>query len=295
MNLINFEFDPQEHFEPSAKTKWASLYTHKSAYRVAGTVLPGFFQTSRFPWQLVGFFMIFILEGLATAWSFEEGASVQIIIGLMLFDIVLAIASHWYHASYVEHANHILFAEDHLANALQLKLRKAVIWRNVFYLLIFASAVLKFAFFFMVYLFFDATALLIAVCYLIGGVLHILCTGYAIYTLIVFAPKIGREHKKYVTSTGTRYIANELDLEVDVNGLAPKEIVVGEHRLYQRDGQYFLSTKGILTDGELRNMIAKQVGKNERWWMATEGVKRQFTILSMEPIQEGQHASETMN
>ncbi len=284
MNLVNFEFDPSEKFEPSQATKKAGLATHKSQDQYAGVTLPGFFETTGYSWQLIGFFCIFLLEGAATFWSYSEGASVQIIIGLILLDVVLAIGSHWQHQDIVIYRNQLIFEKGAFHKKIAGKLNKALAWCNFFYFLIISSAVTKFWFFFMIYMFFDATALLIAFFYLLGGVLHILCTGYALFTTR-FKIAIGKEHKKYIQSVAEQFRFTPLEQEIDSGGMDLTPVTVGLHEIVEKEGKFFFRTNGILNDRELGNFIAHQSNDHQRRIVAVEGIRHQYNIYGMEPGQ----------
>lgn len=285
MNLVNFEFEISENFEPSHSIKKAGLFTKKSSHLYAGVTLPGFFQTTGYSWQLIGFLSIFLLEGIATYWSYNEGGSIQVVIGLILFDIVLALASHWKHSDIVLAKNQIIFQSGALQQQTKRKLLNALIWRNTFYFLIIFSGVTKFLFFFLIYMIFDARALLIGFFYLIGSILHILCTGYALFTLR-FKIGIANDHSNYISSDAKQYVFNTLKLPINAGNEKLTPVVVGLHEIMAENGIYYFQTKGILNDRELGNMIARQENDNSRRIIAVEGVKHQYEIYGMNPVDQ---------
>jgi hypothetical protein len=284
MNLINFEFDPSESFVPSKETKKWGLYTHKSRHIYAGIILPGFFQTTLFTFHLIGFFSIFILEGLAILWSFEEGSSIAIILGLAFFDIFLAIMAHRKHNEIVLNKNYVLFLEGERKTNYQRKLSSLNLYKNFFYFLIMFSAIAKFYFFFSIYFFFDAVSLLILFLYLLGGLLHVTCTGYAIFTLI-FYRMISKERSKYLDSEGrdSTYDRNNPFEQVisTSEGIRLQPVEIDFHKIVERDGQYYFQTFGVLNDRQLGNMINRQIDDNARRLVAIEGIKHQEKILGV--------------
>lgn len=283
MNLINFEFDLDERFEPTSITKKWGMYTHKSKHISAGMTLPGFFQTTNFTFHLIGFFSVFLLEGIAIAWSFEEGSGVAIILGLAFFDIFLAIMAHRKHADIALHRNIILYSKGPVKTKYEVELTSKINYRNFFYFLIVASALAKFYFFFSIYMVFDAISLLILFLYLLGGILHISCTGYAVFSLI-FYRKINKDRSLFIKSGGNenRYDINkpfEHPIEVSDNVKLYPVIVDQLQRIIERDGVYYFQTNGILNDRQLRNMISNQQTDNSKRIVALEGIKHQKLIF----------------
>ncbi len=286
MQLINFEFALDENFAPSQATKKWGLFTHKSKHIYAGIHLPGFFQTTGFPYQLMGLLIIFGLEIAAILWSHQEGSSIQIIIGLALLDIVLAIAGHWWQGDITLYKNMIVFEKGRLKQQLERKLFFRKLIQSFFYLLIILSAFIKFGFFYVVYMSFDATALLILFFYLLGGILHVACTGHTLFT-IIFWYNIQRERTQYINSSGKRYtfdpeeaFQQEIRLS-EVKKLTP--VKAGLHEIIELDGKYYFQTYGILNDRQLGNMIALQDTDDMRQVIAKEGVRHQHMIYLMQP------------
>lgn len=287
MNLINFEFNLDEHFAPSQATKKWGLFTHKTRHIYAGIPLPGFFQTTGFPYQLIGFFLIIGLEVAAIAWSHREGSSVEIIIGLALFDLVLAVAGHWWHGDITLFKNMVLFEKGQLKQQYERRLRGKILLRNIFYFLIIASAFTKFAFFYVIYMMFDATALLILFFYLLGGILHIACTGYTWFT-IIFWYNIQRERTKFINSGGKRFTFDPeepFEQEIELSeGMRLEPVKVDLHEIVENDGKFYFRTFGILNDRQLGNMIALQKNDEMRRVVAIEGLRHQHKIYGMQPI-----------
>jgi len=285
MNLINFEFDPSQTFMPSEATRKWGLYTHKSPHVYAGIVLPGFFQTTYFTFHLIGFIAIFILEGLAILWSFEEGSSIAIILGLAFFDIFLAVMSHRKHNEIVLCKNRILFEKDQVNKTNhQRNLIKYNRYKNFFYFLIMGSAFAKFYFFFSIYFFFNAVSLLIMFLYLLGGLLHISCTGYAVFT-IIFYWMISRERNKYLDSQGAT-LSYGINKEPFVHPIESAQkliltpVEVDAHKIIEKDGNYYFETNGILNDSQLARMISRQKDENAKREVAINGIAHQYSILT---------------
>jgi hypothetical protein len=276
-----FEFQYSEKFEPTRSAKEWWLYTHKTSTTFAGVPLPGFFQTTNYEWQVTGFFTIFLLEGLATYWSYYEGVAITAILVSIFFDIVLALVAHRFQRPIAQLKNDLVFTENTSNKAKQKILAGKKFWQNFFYLLILVSALFKLLWFFLVYQVFDATCLFVFTCYLIGAVLHIACTGYAVFTFIFFRI-IKREHNQYIKSEGAEFafnpdnplrsrIATEMELET---------VVVGHHELKKdSDGKFFFFTRGVLMDKELFEMIGHQLSPEQKRTVAIEGVKQQYAIL----------------
>lgn len=297
-----FDFNYNENFEPSPNTKAFWLYTRKREMTAFGVTRPGLFATVNFEWQVVGFFAIFLLEGIATWWAFQEGVAITAILVSIFADVVLAVLSHLPQPNITKLKNELLFvAGTNLANARsRLSSRRAV--QRFFYLLIIVSACFKFYWFFAVYEVFDSTALFVLTCYLIGALLHISCTGYAIFTAI-FEIKIRREHREYNSSGGASHAFNPQQprLHRFDTAIELQPVTVGRHKIERTapprqtaseqkatdvtverertsDG-FFLYTNGILTDKELTQMIGQQITPDQQRVVAVEGVKHQYNMM----------------
>ena len=275
-----FDFNYNENFEPSSNTKAFWLYTKKREMTSYGVTRPGLFATVNYEWQVVGFFTIFILEGIATWWAYREGVAITAILVSIFVDMVLAILSHLPQRDITRLKNLKMFAiGTDLANARMQQSNRRMVQR-FFYLLIVVSACFKFYWFFSVYEVFDSTALFVLACYLIGALLHISCTGYAIFTTI-FERKINREHREYNASGGTRHAFDpgqprplRFDTAVEL-----KTVEVGRHKIERAAEGFFLYTNGVLTDKELTTMIGMQITPDQQRVVAIEGVRHQYNLL----------------
>jgi len=288
MDFINFEFDPNSNFTPSNETKNWGMYTHKSKHTIAGMTIPGFYQTTNITFHLLGFFFVFILEGIAIVWSHEEGSSIAIILGLAIFDIFLAIMAHRNHANITIYRNLIIFTEGTDKLKYEDKLSSLINNRNFYYFLIIVSAMAKFYFFFSIYMFFDAVSLLILFLYLLVGILHISCTGYAIFSLI-FLRKISVEHSKFKKSSGKKHyydVQSPLNQPINLDGIKSlREVVVDRtHSIIKREEDdkvnFYFKTNGVLNDRQLNIMISNQQTDTEKRIIAVEGIKQQYLILN---------------
>ena len=77
------EFKRNENFQPTQSTLRWWLYTEKLKASIQGVGLPGLFSTTNYGWKLTGFFMIFLLEGVATYWSMFLGVIITAIITML--------------------------------------------------------------------------------------------------------------------------------------------------------------------------------------------------------------------
>ena len=287
-----FDFNYEENFEPSSNTKQWCLYTHKTPRAFAGVNLPGLFQTTNYVWQILGFIAIFLLEGLATFWCFLEGVVITAILASIFVDLVLAIVAHLYQKDICRMQNELIYEEQENAGRIERQLKSFKLRQNFFYLLIMISAIFKIFWFFDVYRIVDATMLFIMTCYIIGAILHITCTGYALFTFI-FNWKINREHNAYLDSNHTVYAFDKNSpLRTRLNSQDVHEAQVGRHQIIKDpDGHIYLETLGVLTDAELWTLIGKQVEQEHKRALAVDGVRHQILILEQDPM--GVHSSKS--
>ncbi len=279
-----YEFQPEETFEPSSGTKEWALYTHKTEHSFAGVSLPGLFQTTYYEWQIIGFIGIFLLEGVATYWCFKEGVIITAILASIFVDVVLAVTAHVFQKDICRIKNELVYEEDLQAGVRKRRLKRKVLWQTFFYILILISAMFKVYWFFSVYRIPDATTLFVTVCYVVGGVLHIICTGYAVFTFI-FNRKINGEHTRFVESNGKSFSFDPTKpLRHPIGSPKLIEVPDGRQRITKEgDGNYYFYTQGVLTDSKLRELIARQDTPDQRATVAREGVKHQITILKQSP------------
>ncbi len=287
--MLEFQYD--ENFEPSSNTKQWWLYTHKTERSFAGVTLPGLFQTTYYEWQMLGFILIFIIEGAATYWCYQEGVIITAILASIFVDLVLAIVAHVFQKDICRMKNDLVYESDVAIGAIKRKLASTLLKQRFFYLLIFISALFKIFWFFSVYGIVDATTLFIMTCYLIGAILHITCTGYAIFTFI-FNRKLAREHNRYLDSKHKEFAfdpSRPLRSKLSAEQLIETE--VGRHAIVKgEDGRFYLETFGVLTDAQLWAMIGKQIEPEQKRSLAVDGVKHQILILQQDPTGEIQES-----
>jgi len=276
-----FRYD--EDFMPSRTTRKQWQSTHKTPKQVDGVTLPGLFQTTYFGLHVTGFFLIIILEGLATYWSFIKGTAITAILVSIFIDIVLALLAHLTVGANLAYKNELIFESDTVKRqAIQFKIKGNNFFSAIFRVLILISAVFKFIWFYWVYLVFDSAALFVLACYLIGAVLHIYCTGYAWYTAF-FKIRLWLEHRAYIKSNRLKYFFDKnhpgTSLPFDTT-IAINETEVDRHKIVKdAGGQYIFQTYGILTDNQLMTFIGRQGNAEQRRAVAINGVKHQHSML----------------
>lgn len=275
-----FDYQPNENFEPSSHTKQWYLYTHKTEYSFSGVPLPGLFQTTHYEWQVAGFLAIFLLEGIATFWASREGVVITAILVSIFVDLVLAVGAHRFQRSVCKLRNELVFEQDKEASLIRRQIKRTLAKQRLCYLMIAVSGVLKFVWFFDAYRIFDATALFVFTCYAIGAMLHMSCTGYALFTFIL-ERKLYREHARYVETRGEAFAYGTDPLPHPLGEHQFVPLRVGKHEIKSDgNGKFWLYTFGVLTDAELRELIAKQYTPEQRRLLAIEGTSHQAMILT---------------
>ncbi|GAB3553523.1 hypothetical protein [Spirosoma fluminis] len=279
-----FDFPSGQDFMPSKETRNFWLYTKKTRRTFGGVALPGLFETVGYPTQMIAFFAILVLEIIPTIYGIEEGVLWQAIAAAIFIDIFLAIVSHLWHDRICRHKNELVNADDEVEKEdLKRKIKSYTIYTYFFYVLITASGILKFYFFYDAYMTPDAIAGAVLVCYLLGSILHIAYTGYFLYTSR-FNYKIQTEYSKYVSTRRGSFV-NTIGPIVhplldDALNSSAVERTSGDHKIFKSDDQkFYLETFGILTDKELTPLIVNQP-PNLRGPIARKGLERQLDILN---------------
>jgi hypothetical protein len=288
-------------FMPSSSVKHLWLSTFKKEANIQSATMPGLFQSVNYSLLLAGVFFILILEIGATTIAYRYGVSWGAIGAAILVDFGLALISHWNHSKICETKN-ILFIEEkrQIRDQLNRELGSLKRLKWVFCGLIMLSGFFKFYWFYIVYRIFlipfgistDAYTILVFCCYFFGAILHILCTGYVLFTSY-FHYRIHKEETKYIYLSNN----NKDDKEHGLDDLFESEAqprpinsnvelvpaTVGRHKLYKNDenNQYILETTGVLLDEELRQIIDKQHNAEQRATLANQGIKVQLAILKM--------------
>jgi hypothetical protein len=283
LSFKQFEFQPNQNFEPSKDTKEFWLYTKKSKRTFAGVTLPGLYETVGYSTQMIAFFAIFILEIIPTVYGIEEGVLWQAIVAAIFIDIAFAIVSHLWHKKICLHKNELVLAPGEVAKeALNREINRYNFYTYFFYLLILASGCLKFYFFYDAYMTPDAIAGGVLLCYLLGSILHIAYTGYFLYTSR-FNYKIQSEYSKYIASGGKSFSITDINpqpIDMDSSNVQIKEYTAGAHTIAKReDGKHYFDTYGVLTDKELAALVGIQQSSLAQSIIAREGLKQQLLNL----------------
>jgi hypothetical protein len=285
MSLLTLNFPSGQNFEPSAETKDKILYTHKSAKQFSGISIPGLFQTTNHTLHLILFFLIFVIEGIATYFCFDEGVSITAILVAIFIDIVFAIMAHLPHKNIVKLKNQLIFTEGTEAINIQRKIQSEKTKQYLFYTLLFVLAGFKIYWFYDNYGTFDTTAILIIVSYTLAALLHIGVTGYALFGLYV-SLWLNRDYNDFIKSNGSLnfYNPNEPFRHIFNTNIEIIECSVNKHRLTKLEkGKYQFETFGIMTDSDLIDFIIKQNDSNQKRDIIVEGIKHQLNIVQTNP------------
>jgi len=262
------------------------MFTRK-AKRAFEFNFPGMFNTSHLNLTILGFVMIFVVEGFATVLAHSLAVNVIAIVIAIFVDVILAVLSHLFHSKIIINKNQQIFSDEGIRVKLKTQVSPLITYKNLFYLLILLSGVFKFWLFYIGYLSVDFICVGIFLCYIIGALLHISCTGYLLYTMY-FAIKIHSEFQAYESSGMTRYIYDVnsplrtiIDSEIHLN-----EAQRGEHKvkLLKYDDnrrEYCFESCGIMNDSDLNFLISRQSSPAQRIIVAKFGVKHQFTNLNL--------------
>ncbi len=290
-----FEFKYEEDFEPSKNVLSLWLFTKKNEKLVHGHILPGMFNQSDYSIFALGFAFILLLEGAATLWVKSIGITIEIIIASILLDIFLAVFGHFAYGRIIKYKNYVLVLsnsnegnraiDDQVYKQIAFYIRKVSFWkayRNIFNFLIILSGFLKFFWFYIDYAIFDSTALLIGFLYLAGSVLHILCTGYFVFS-VYFISKLKSQHRRYMKpSTTAKFSFVPANPRRLVLTSEPIEVATaGRHIIRLNENhEYELVTNGILTDENLSELIGKQKSPTQKRIVAIKGVEQQLSLMN---------------
>lgn len=290
-----FEFNYEEDFEPKKNVLRLWLYTKKSDKPIHSIILPGMFNQSDYSAYALGFAFILLLEGAATVWVKSLGITIETIIAFIVLDIFLAIFGHIAYGRIIKFRNYVLVGSNSNESDKGIKTeiykqtayynRKVTNWkiyRNIFNFLILVSGFMKFFWFYIDYATFDSTAMLIAFFYMAGAVLHILCTGFFLYTLY-FNIKLKAQHRRYLRpSSSSKYTfdaSNPRRLPMTREALV--EATAGRHSIKKNGNEeYELVTNGVLTDENLSELIGKQDNPTQKRLVAIKGVEQQLSLMN---------------
>lgn len=284
LSFKQFDFPPVGQnntvpFDPSRSTKMFWLYTKKNQLDF-GVTLPGLCETTGYSTQMLAFFGILVLEIAPTVYGIAQGLLWQAVAAAILIDIFLAIVAHLWHDKILLAKNQLVITPNAIATQnLRRQIGRYTFYTNFFYFLIFLSGCVKFFFFYIAYLYFDAIAGAILVSYLLGGILHITYTGYFLYTSR-FYWFVHNEYKQYLNTNALRYSVNAPSIQpitTDGANVQFNMITKGLHRIFKgTDGTYFFETLGIMTDKELVGFIGAQQNAIARDVIAREGLSQQL-------------------
>jgi hypothetical protein len=199
-----FSFKPKDNFEPSRSTKNFWLYTKKTAEDHGD--LPGMFNTEGYSTQLLAFIGIFILEGFATLYGYNQGMSLGAVGGCIVADIAFAAGAHYLQKEVCELKNKN-FVNFNLTDHVRINRCAGV--NKVWNFAIVASAGFKCYCYYETSMNVDGYLIGVVVCYLVAALLHILYTGYFLYTTS-FNYRIWKDYYKYIDSRETQNVAKKV-------------------------------------------------------------------------------------
>lgn len=299
-----FNFAPGYNYEPSRSTKNFGLYTKKKSETHGG--LPGMFSTVGYSTQMLLFIAIFILEGVATVYGYNEGMLWEAVVGCIVIDIFFAVGAHAWEKEVIELKN-TLFVESAIVQKtkIQTRIETCERYSTILNVLIGVSALGKCFFFYDTYMNVDGVTMGVFACYLVAALLHVYYTGYFLYTSR-FNYLIWKEYDKHISSGGAQYIANRLSILIVNDGIDLNETSTGKQTLIKvrrvtapaipasADGtraavpeqavdEYFFKVHGVLEDSELNRLIVDQQSAAAQTIVAREGIKLQLQQLTLGP------------
>ena len=282
LSFKQFQFQPNQNFEPSKAIKDFWLYTKKNRSTFSGIQLPGLFETVDYSTQISAFLGILILEGIPTFYGVGEGVLWQGILAAIFIDIFLAIMSHNWHDRICLNENKLVVENNIVQQvALNREIASLKMKSRFFYLLIIISGIFKFYLFYDAYMTFNTITIAVFVCYMLGSILHITYTGYFYYTSR-FNFKIQKEYTAYITTGGQTHSFNAAltqPILTDSTNLTVTN--AGRHSITEaKNGQYDCNTFGILLDTELARLVGVQQGAIAQGIVARAGLSQQLQILN---------------
>lgn len=276
-----FEFNFLDNFIPSRNVLNYWNWTPKSATSSHGIQRPGLFNNPNYSWHGLGVVLILVFETWATLIALDLGVQIMAIIIAIVMDFVLAFVSHIWVKDINKAKNALVFADNILRQQKVSEISRTKVVKNFFNLCILTLGFFKFYWFYSVYNNPDVTALFVFSCYTLGAVLHISCTGYFFYTLII-GMIIKGQHSEYINSGGKKYSfdpENPLPHEI-ISSISLVECSVGKHKIVKnKDNKFYFETCGLLTDKELNEFIGRQINNEQQRVVAVEGVRHQYNFL----------------
>lgn len=302
-----FELRSNEDFEPSINVKSLWTYTRKSSFNAAGIRLPGLFTTKGFDIDTAAFVAVIFLEfwGLYSIVSsigvFDVEGSFNIlgfavIVALFLIDVSLAILRHLSAGPDCRYKNkYVLASSPQERHNLEKERGLRRFLKPVCSVLILGVAAIKIYGFYMLSGG-EITGLTVSVLvsYLFAAILHINNTGYYLAG-VIFSGRIRKEYAKWASNSDsapevTIYDWRPFVIEIPSNEtIAIRETTAGKHEIEKETGEYgrpayVLKTWGVLTDGQLNELIVKQPPPNAQATVARAGLKAQLHILDAAPL-----------
>jgi hypothetical protein len=297
------EYKNNEGWEPSHKTLdyWRFIPMEKSKYE--GFEMPPLFKgvNPLINWMIIGFIAIFLLEGYATFLvAMPEGVPIEIITLLVLVDVFLAVLPHIKDGKRTDLKNFI-FIGDYAEKFLLLdeddkntyqnqtinnqnKLKNLNITKLLLYIPIVLSAGAKLYLFFGQYPFWGTyQAYIVLISYILGCILHIMCTGYVIM-FWRFRARLKKDKNRFGQSNGKfnkiksrpdRLISPRTDVAFNI-----VEENLSNQKLVMHDDKYYLHCHGLLFDEEISDLISQQDTLKQQMPVALAGKIAQTKLLT---------------
>jgi len=289
---------PQDfNFEPSLDTKKFYFWTRKSQRKIGGVVLPGLFSTSGVVADAFLFSLILGAEflGLMNLYSVSDGKiKILSVVALVIADFLFAFFLHLPWHIRLEAMNREVLAIDEREQALYRMEQKKFAWlAPIFKIFIWLIALFKVASFWAFRGIFDGPTVAILLSYCVVALLHIYCTGFFLSELWLNW-QIRREFRIYIDSrnpernkyrTGIR--ARLIECKNPMKRSAVAQHVFDEEQPNSSDtpsiGVFVLKTKGILTDGQLYDIVRNQDTREARMELAVKLLEHQMDIMLSDP------------
>ena len=303
------EFSNGIGFEPSPRARKLWTAIKKSDSDCISFKLPALYKsvTPFIVIYVIGFIFIFLMEGYATfGIAMQEGVPILVIGILILVDILFAYLPHLFDEAICIAKNNLFVCEYSLEfkrldksasdedyrqktatskDYFSSKIAKLTTYRNSLYSLVILSACVKLYLFFQTYPFFDSyQAYIVILAYVLGAVLHIICTGNIINYYFRFRPKLKRDLARFRRTNGKElfYSNNPLVLIDSMVKIEPTEIGKHNQTIIMKDDQYYVKYSGILFDEELNDLINQQTNYEQKISVATMGKRIQLGMLNVD-------------
>lgn len=285
------KFNKEINYEPPPQLLKFWLFTRKNKYQVQLLLLPGLFQTTNFALDTFGFIVVLICEflGLMNLMRVAENFQFIYALGLFVADIIFAILYHIPKGHQISVANELILTKDPIRRE---ELKQSLVSGK---LLQYASAIVIIALaLFKVWGFYglygkgiDGLSFLIVMCYAVAATLHLVCTGYFIFE-IVLKIQLGI-HKWFnlssspTNSRSSEFFTTKLVREYNIGPHSIKYIRDADGKIVEdTHGQkgYRFEAKGVLEDYDLQLFIQEQTaGLAEKELIATKGLGLQMTTI----------------